>query len=411
MESLAWTAAVVIAYGAVSRRMAASVVTAPMVFVAVGMLLGPAGLQRLDLGFDDGGVRILAEATLALVLFVDATALDVRRLTREVQLPLRLLLVGLPGTVTLGALAAWVLFDGFGIWSAALLAAVLAPTDAALGQAVVANGQVPERIRDTLTVESGLNDGLALPLVTLFLGLAEEAEGTLAGIGILGFIGEQVGWGLAAGVAVGLVGGGTLSVASKRGWIDGLFRQLSTLAVAVLAFALAEAASGNGFIAAFTAGLAFAWAARDHCDHVADFAEDEGQLLAMLTFLVFGSTLAGPALADLSSATLAYAVASLTLVRMLPTAIALVGTGLDLRTVGFVGWFGPRGLASILFAVLVVEEGNLPLESEVVTIVTWTVLLSVYAHGLSARPVARAYARRVDAMSPDRPEHDAAPRR
>lgn len=409
MESLAWVAAIVIGYGAVSKRLASTPVTAPMVIVAVGILLGPAGLAVLDIGFDEGGVRLLAEATLVLVLFVDATAIDVRRLTHEIALPLRLLAVGMPLTIALGAVVAWAMFD-YGIWTAALLAAVLAPTDAALGQAVVASPAVPLRIRDTLSVESGLNDGLALPLVTVLLGLAEEEEGTLAETGLLRVIGEQVGWGLLVGIGVGLAGGWLIRRTVKRGWIDGLYRQLSTLALAVLAFALADVVGGNGFIAAFTAGVGFAWAAREACEHVADFAEDEGQMLALLTFLVFGATLAGPALEEASFAVLGYALLSLTVIRMLPVALALIGTGLDIRTVGFVAWFGPRGLASILFAVLVVEEGNLPLADDLVTIVTWTVLFSVYAHGLSARPAAVAYGRRAEAMHPERAEHQATPR-
>lgn len=404
MVSLASAAALVVAYGVASRRLESTLVTGPMAFVAAGLLLGDGGLGVLDLPIEEAGVRILAEATLVLVLFVDAIQIRLPRLVHEVQLPGRLLTIGLLGTVLLGTAAALLVFDLLP-WEAALLAAVLAPTDAALGQAVVTNRDVPVRIRETLSVESGLNDGIALPLVTLFLGLAAGEEGVLSGRAIVSFVGMQLGIGVLVGAVVGFVGGAVIDRAARRGWMDGVFRQLSTFAVAVLAFALAEVFGGNGFIAAFIAGLAFGQVAREQCPHAADFAEDEGQLLTMLTFLVFGASLAGPALTEADVPTLLYAVLSLTVVRMVPVALSLPGTGLSAATTAFVGWFGPRGLASILFAVLIIEEADIAVESQIVTIVSWTVLLSVFAHGMSARPAAQAYGRQMSAMRDDRAEH------
>jgi NhaP-type Na+/H+ or K+/H+ antiporter len=410
MLSLAIAAALVLAYGAASRRLADSMVTGPMVFVAGGLALGDAGLGVLDLNVDEEGVRILTEATLVLVLFVDATEIRLPRLVREVQLPGRMLTVGLLGSVALGTGVALLLFD-LRVFEAALLAAVLAPTDAALGQAVITNRTVPARIRETLSVESGLNDGLALPMVTLFLGLAVGAESAdVSGPGIARFVSEQLGYGALVGVALGLVGGRVIDWAVTHDWITGLFQQLSTLAVPVCAFAVADLAGGNGFIAAFVAGLAFGQVAREHCAHASDFAEDEGQLLSLLTFLVFGAALAGPALGDaVQPQTVLYAVLSLTVVRMLPVAVSLLGTGLTVPTVGFLGWFGPRGLASILFAVLVLEEGELAVQAEILTIVSWTVLLSVFAHGMSAEPLAAAYGRHVEPMGDERAEMRAQP--
>jgi NhaP-type Na+/H+ or K+/H+ antiporter len=381
-----------------------------MVFAAAGLLLGDGGLRVLDLGFDEEGVRILAEATLVLVLFVDAIEIKLPRLVDEAQLPARMLTIGLLGTVVLGALTGLLLFD-FQPWEAALLAAVLAPTDAALGQAVVTNHSVPVRIRETLSVESGLNDGIALPLVMVFLGLAVEEEMALSGSGIASFVGAQLGFGVLAGTVVGLFGGLLIDRSVRRGWMDGLFRQLSAFAVAVCAFATAEQIGGNGFIAAFVAGIAFGQVAREHCPHAADFAEDEGQLLTLLTFLAFGAALAGPALVEAPQPqTLLYAVLSLTVLRMLPVALSLLGTGLTLPTLAFLGWFGPRGLASILFAVLLLDEAALPVQSEILSIVSWTVLISIFAHGTSARPAAEAYARYAASMSEDLAEHRPQPR-
>ena len=404
MQSVAIAAALVVAYGVVSRRLASTLITGPMAFVAAGLLLGDGGLGVLELGLDEAGVHILAEATLVLVLFVDAIQIKLPRLVHEAQLPARLLTVGLLGTVLLGTAAALLLFE-LGLWEAALLAAILAPTDAALGQAVVTNRAVPVRIRETLSVESGLNDGIALPLVTVFLGLAAEEEAALSARSILSFVSAQLGVGVLMGVAVGLVGGLVIERAANRGWIDGVFRQLSTFSVAVCAFALADLLGGNGFIAAFVAGLAFGQVARAQCPHAADFAEEEGQLLTMLTFLVFGAALAGPALTEASVPILLYALLSLTVVRMAPAAVSLLGTGLSPPTLAFVGWFGPRGLASILFAVLIVEEADIAVQADIVTIVSWTVLLSVFAHGVSARPAADAYGRHVATMGDEHAEH------
>lgn len=411
MESLAVAAALVIAYGAVSRRVETTVVTAPMLFVAAGLLLGDGGLGVLNLGLEEESVRILAEATLVLVLFVDAMQIELPRLVDEAQLPARMLTGGLLGTVVLGTLAGMALFD-LAVWEAALLAAILAPTDAALGQAVITNRAVPVRIRETLSVESGLNDGIALPLVTVFLGLAAEEEAVVSATDILGFVGSQLGFGLLVGALVGLLGGRLIDRATQRRWMDELFRQLSTFALAICAFATAELVGGNGFIAAFVAGIAFGQVARAHCAHAADFADDEGQLLTLLTFLVFGAALAGPALgAAPQPQTLLYALLSLTIVRMLPVATSLLGTGLGLPTLAFLGWFGPRGLASILFTVLIVEEADLAVQSDITTIVSWTVLLSVFAHGMTARPAAAAYGRHATQMPDDRAEHLPRPRR
>ena len=242
------------------------------------------------------------------------------RLRTQAELPTRLLGLGLPLTVLVGTGAAMLVFETLGVWEAALLAAILAPTDAALGQAVVANPRVPVRIRQALNVESGLNDGIMLPVITLFLALAAvnvdiETPGHWAG-----FVARQVGFGVLFGAVLGYGGGRLIRECAGRGWMDGAFRQLATLAVGVGAFALTEAAKGNGFVAAFVAGLAFGVAARDYCAGVYDFAEDQGQLLALLTFLFFGATLAGPVLDDLSWQIALYAVLSLTVVRIVPSA-------------------------------------------------------------------------------------------
>jgi len=362
MESwdLALVAAFVLAYALVSRRLETTPVTGPMVFVGVGLVVGAGGLDIIDIGMDQGAVRTLAEATLVLLLFTDAIRIDLRRLRSQTELPFRLLGIGLPLTVVAGAMAALVVFPDLGVWEAALLAAILSPTDAALGQAVVSNPGVPIRVRQALNVESGLNDGIMLPVITLLLAVAAAGVDLETPGYWTEFAAKQIGYGVLAGAVGGYLGGRLIREFAGRNWIDGAFRQLATLAVGVGSFALAEAVGGNGFVAAFVAGLAFGAAARDYCAGVYDFAEDQGQLLALLTFLFFGAALAGPALDDLTWQIALYALISLTAVRMIPVAISLIGAGLKAPTVAYLGWFGPRGLASILFGLFILEKAELP---------------------------------------------------
>lgn len=390
---IALVAAVVLGYGLFSRRLQTTFVTGPMVFVAIGIVLGEAGVGSLAAEMDQGIVRLLAEATLVLLLYTDAIRIDLTTLRRQAELPGRLLGVGLPLTVLAGTIAALWLLPGLGLWEAALVAAILSPTDAALGQAVVTSTAVPVRIRQALNVESGLNDGLMLPLITVILSLAASDVSLNTPRYWAQFAASQVGFGVLAGVVIGTFGGRILHAAVERGWVDGIYRQLGTLAIGVGAFAVAELIDGNGFVAAFVAGLAFGANARDECEGAYDFAEDEGQLLAAVTFLYFGAALAGPALSELSWRIAAYALISLTVVRMLPVAVSLIGTHLQQPTVGFLAWFGPRGLASILFGLLVLEEAALPGGGEIQRVVTWTVLLSVILHGGTSYSLSQRYGR------------------
>ena len=316
----------VLLFGLVSRRLQRSVITPPMAFTCLGVGLGAAGLVPLALG--DELVQTLAELTLVLVLFADATRIDLSLLKKQYGLALRLLSVGLPLTILAGTLAGALLFDAFSIWEVALLAAILAPTDAALGQAVVSSERVPVRIRQTLNVESGLNDGLALPVV-LFLLSALNMEAESAAVW-LRFVSLQLLLAPVVGTFVGYAGGELVDRATRSGWMSLPFTKLSALALSLLAFALAELVGGNGFIAAFVAGLTLGNSKRKVCRQLYEFGETEGQLLTLFVFLIFGAVMVGPALADLSWRILLYALLSLSLVRMLSVALSLVGAKLQL---------------------------------------------------------------------------------
>jgi NhaP-type Na+/H+ or K+/H+ antiporter len=401
-------ATVVFAFGIVSRRLEGTVLTAPIVFVLAGAVLGPAGLGLVEMGLDDHTVLLLGEIALALVLFTDAARTDLSTLRQNKALPLRLLGIGMPLTIALGTATAALLLADLNIWEAAIVGTVLAPTDAALGQAVVSNRRVPVRVRQALNVEAGLNDGLSVPFLALFLILAEADEGQLPARAWARFALEQVGLGVLVGVGIGLAGGWLVAWASRKRWITGAFQRLALLALAVIAWALADQIGGNGFIAAFVGGLAVGPTVKSVGEQLIRFSEAEGQLLSLSVFFVFGALTIG-LIQPLSWEVALYAVLSLTAIRVLPVALSLLRTRLAWVSVLFAGWFGPRGLASIVLGLIVVAEApRLAGGNEIEMAVASTVLLSVLLHGITAAPLSDAYARRVEEMAVDAPEKQGA---
>ena len=395
-------AVMLITYGAVSGRLLSTPITQAMVFVTLGLLAGNRILDLVDADTVTPFVRHLAEATLALVLFTDAVRVNRGRLRHESALPTRLLGVGLPLTILAGALAALVLLPQLNLWTAAALATILAPTDAALGLPVVTNPRLPSRIRQGLNVESGLNDGVCVPLLIIFLTIAQAEEG-IGHVEPVRVVLEAIGFGAGGGVAAGAPGAWVLRTFGGRGWMEGTWRRIDAVATTLLAYTTAVALGGSGFIAAFVAGIVFRIVAADHAKEATFLAEQTGELLNAVTFLLFGAVLLAPAVGELDWRIALYAVASLTVVRMLPVAVAMLGTGMRRVTVGFLGWFGPRGLASIVFVLILVERTDLPERPLLLDVVTWTVALSVYAHGLTAWPGANRYADWYAAHAKDHP--------
>lgn len=388
----------VFAYALFSRRGESGSVTGPMVFTLFGLAISSSGLGLVDLSVDNHFIDWLAKVTLVLALFTDAARIDLRRLNAQHDVPARLLGIGLPLSMVFGALVAWWLFPGMTLWQAAVLAVILAPTDAALGQAVVSNHAIPQRVRQALNVESGLNDGLAFPVLLIALALAVQLQPGHTWDHWMLFLAKQLLLGPAAGVMVAYAGAWALNYASERKLINHIFFQIAVLALALLAFSGAEVIGGNGFIAAFCAGLVIGTRSRLILDALEDFGETEGQLLTLIVFLLFGAVLLPLGLAEMQWRHWAYAILSLSLIRMLAVALSLVGTRLLPMTVGFLGWFGPRGLASILYLLLIMEEGELSAAPDIVTTVLLTVFLSVLLHGASASPAARSYSRRLRRM-------------
>jgi sodium/hydrogen antiporter len=409
MKGIAVLAVVFIGYALLASKLDRWWITAPMIFVAAGALLGPAGLAILPVTIDSEVTLTVTELTLALLLFADASTVRLRDVEGDRVLPDRLLFIGLPLTVILGALIARLLIPEAS-WAAALLVAtILAPTDAALGLAVVTNPAVPVRIRRALNVESGLNDGIATPIVTLFIAVVAAEEGLSArSWGVEALL--QIGLAIVAAVVVGFVGGKLLAFASQRGWTSEVSETLAVLALALLSYVGAVAIGGNGFVAAFTGGILFGAATRGRLDRAVGFTETLGLFTSFFVWTVFGALFVGPLFTDqISMRLVLYAVLSLTVVRMVPVAVALTGTRLRRSTLAFMGWFGPRGLASVVFTLIAIEEleGGGQLES-LVAIATWTILLSVVLHGLTATPLAARYGATIKRFGDTIPETAAA---
>lgn len=391
-SGLVTIALLVLAYAAVSQRLSASVVTAAMVFVAGGMVASDEVLGWLDPTIGSETVRWVAEATLAVVLFSDASRIDLAALRREYVLPLRLLAIGLPLTIVAGTLAGVVLLGDLAVIEAILLSIVLAPTDAALGQAVVTDRRIPSRVRQGLNVESGLNDGICVPLLLIAIAVAEAEAGAIGDGAAVRLVLEEIGYGCVGGVVAGLAAAFVVRLGVPRGLVDRVWLQVVPVAGAALAYGLAVWMHGSGFIAAFVGGAVFGGLRREVGGEVSLFLEEAGGLLGAVTFVLFGAVMLVPVLDNLSGAVLLYALLSVSLVRMIPVALAMLGSGARRPTVAFLGWFGPRGLASIVFAVILVEEADLANESVLLDTIFLTIGLSVLLHGLTAAPLAARYA-------------------
>jgi NhaP-type Na+/H+ or K+/H+ antiporter len=390
--ALASVAVALLAYAAVSGRIMGTSLTAPMVFTAFGLLVGSEALGFIDLSPLSGSVQELAEATLAVVLFADASRIDLRALRGELAIPARLLGVGLPLTLMAGFVVALALLGGLAWPEALLLGVILAPTDAALGQAVVTLPRLPVRVRQSLNLESGLNDGICVPVFLIVLAIATAEAGAIGDGAAARLVAEQIGYGALAGAVAGAAAAAAILVAERATHTERAWLQIVPLAAVGLAWGIAIPIGGSGFIGAFVGGVTFQALRRDTAGDVAHLVDEAGDVLGAVTFVVFGAVLLGPALDELTVSIVLYALLSLTVIRMAPVALALVGTGMRPQTTRFLGWFGPRGLASIVFALMLEEDGGVPHAETIMVTAFVTVGLSVLLHGLTAAPLSERYA-------------------
>lgn len=371
-------------YALFSERLRRSPVTGPMVIVAAGILVSRAVFSEVSATLDSHAIGVILELALALVLFTDAVAVDSRALRQESFIPTRLLGFAMPLSILFGLGAAFLLFGPLSPWEAAAVAVVLAPTDAALAQSVVTDQRLPRLIRQGLSVESGLNDGLAVPILAIVIVQAQVVAG-IAGQEELGrvFL-EEIGIGLLVGVAVGWFAGKSVLYSSRQGWIGPIWRGVLVTAIAVLTFIAADALGGSGFIAAFAGGIVFGRLVRHHHEDIGEHAEGIAHIMTMLAMFVFGALLLGPRLDEVTASMLLHAALSLTILRLVPVSVSMLGAKLNFRTTVFLGWFGPRGLASLVFAVTIIHESGLPQADLMITVITTTVGMSVLLHGVTA---------------------------
>ena len=408
LEIIASLALFILLFGFISKRIQTTAITSTMVFVLFGILVSKQALGIFHSDLDSSVIHIIAELTLILILFTDASRIDLKEVIREHAIPIRLLGIGLPLTIIFGAILASVVFNYLTFWEGALLAAILAPTDAALGQAVVSNPRVPVRIRQSLNIESGLNDGIALPLILILISIAGIEDNDKTASYWIKFSAFQIILGPLAGICIGYVGGKMVEWSSKKDWMSREFQDISVLGLSLLAFSVAELIGGNGFIAAFTAGLTLGNTSKSVCSCLYEFGEAEGQLLTLITFMIFGAFMVLPELSNLNWQIVLYGVLSLTIIRMIPVAISLIGLRLKFPTIFFIGWFGPRGIASILFALLILEESGITNGNEIFAVIMITVLFSIFAHGITSVPLSAWYAKKLEELKHSKeeiPEH------
>lgn len=395
---------VLFAYSLMSHRIESSMITAPMIFVAIGMLVSPEGFDIIPLGAENELILVFAEIALVLILFSDAARIDISTLKGNRNFPSRLLGIGLPLTIFLGAVIAILFFTDLSLPEAALIGVILAPTDAGLGQVIVNSPKVPARIRQALNVESGLNDGGAIPFFAFFLVLSTAEEAHIPASQWVVFAFEQIGYGVLVGLIVGLAGAYLVNKAIDKGLMRGRFQWIGFLALAVISYVVAIAIGGSGFIAAFVGGFATTLTGRGVGDSIIEFTSTWGEVFSLVVFFVFGM-IAASLLSGITTAIILYAVLSLTLIRILPVAVSLIKTGLKPNSILFMGWFGPRGLASIVLLLITLNEApDLPGLQTIAVAVTITVLISVFAHGISANPAISWYAKKIALLPSDAPE-------
>ena len=391
---LAVLALFVFCYSLVAGRIDKMPMSGPIVFVIAGLLMGPLGLGWFADDVSSTDFRVFADLTLALILFIDAANADLSILKHQMRIPFRMLLFGLPGVIALGTVLASLLFPELSIFEAAILGTMLAATDAALGKAVITNENVPAKIREGLNFESGLNDGLCVPILLVFIALANGSGGEGGGAMLtLRLVVQELGIGLAVGLGLASIGTRLMKLCWNRGWITEIWMQVTVVGLAIACFSVAQSLHGSGYIAAFVGGIVFGYNAKEATHKLVFAAEGIGETLALVTWMLFGAMVIGKTYEFFTWQVVAYALLSLTVVRMLPVYLSLSGTLEGARSRFFLGWFGPRGLASLVFAIIVLNA-KLPGSKLIVLVVICTVFFSLIAHGISANPLAKKMAGR-----------------
>ena len=384
-------------YTMLAKTLSKTIITAPMVFISLGLVMS--NFDFFDLEKSEDLLHLLAEIALIIILFLDASQINLRRLRKQNAWPIRMLLIGLPLTIVIGTFVGYLFFPEWPFALLLLMAALMAPTDAALGEAVVRNKTVPKNERQTLAVESGLNDGIALPLVLFLASLVAMGSAShtdQSGWIVFGI--TQVVVGVLVGLMMGYSSGRMFLLWEKHKLTSNVYEGIGILALTGTSYLSANILGGNGFISAFVAGLVFGNMVKGHCRFIYQFAESEGQMLIWAAFVIIGIGLLPEAIEALTWPVAAYIMVSLFFVRPIAIYISLIGTKAKPITRLFMGWFGPRGLATALFALMISKDILTDHSYSVLVIALNTVWISVLLHGLTAAPGARLYAKRIKVL-------------
>ena len=397
-------ASFILIYSLIAKRIDKTPVSGPLLAIIFGLVMGPLLLNLIVIKVEIEGYKVIAELALALVLFTDASNTNIRELIKHASVPTRLLLIGLPLTILLGMVGGGIVFRGFSWIELGILATLLAPTDAALGKPVVTNPSVPSKLRESLNVESGLNDGICVPVLFLFIAFfaAQTGEGIKFSYGLALFA-KQIGIGLAVGLGVTFVGDRLVDYSQKRGLISKTWETVVIVALAFSCFTLAQIAGGSGFIACFTGGLLYSVMNRTYKHDILEEAEGIGDTLSLLTWVIFSTVIIARQISHFTWDVLIYSLLSLTVIRIIPVLISLIRTGFSGKEKLFIGWFGPRGLASIVFAIIVFEI-ELPHKETIILTAVCTILLSIILHGFTANPLIKMLNKKLTADLSDRKE-------
>jgi NhaP-type Na+/H+ or K+/H+ antiporter len=398
MESLGFLVLLfcILLAGSISRRIRGTIITLPMVYAFLGIVIGGLGFNIVELELENSLVELIAELTLLFVLATDASRINIRDVIRDHDLPLRLLGFGLPLMMIAGTICAVLIFSELSFWEAAILGIILYPTDASLGQSVMDNPKVPVRIRQALNIESGLNDGIALPFLLLAVSMATSEVAYQNPFEFFYSVLVQIFLGIVAGVVVGYLGAKLIQWGQKSGWMSSIYQKISSLVLILVVYGIAEVIGGNGFIAAFTLGLVSSnVSSPEETEDLFEHAEIPVTILMLLTFMIFGAVMLPPAIESINPSIVFYAIISLSLVRIVPVAISFFKAKVQPITTLFIGWFGPRGIASILYIFIVLEFESLPGLDLIYATVMVTVLFSIFAHGITAAPAANRYGEKM----------------
>lgn len=374
----------VLAYAVVSGLVVRWYVAPALIFIAAGLLLGPSGFGILEIAPDTDTFTIVAQLALTVILFNQAAELDLRTVLRRGHESFRLILIGIPLTIGLGTVTALLVLPVMPVWEAVCLAAIVAPLEVTLIEALLEDRRIPERVRHALAVESGCYDGFALAALFAALALASNrSEAAPSGWGWFLIRAELLS--LGAGALVGVIGGLLITRSFQRGWIGDTWAQLATVAVALLCFQVGEMFHGSGFVAAFAGGLASAVVAQRTGTHVPRQVSDAaGHLLELLVFAMFGAAAVVMGWRDADWRVVVFAVVAVFVVRVIAVWIALLRTDVPTRSRLFLGWFGPRGIGTLVLGLLVVKEGAIEQTDLITQTVVVSVTLSLVVHSLTA---------------------------